>query len=156
MLGVGEVHVRDDVDDPAVRLLGEALVAAAVARLHVEDRDVEALRGDGGEAGVGVAQHEQRIRLHAGHQLVRAVDDVADARPEVVAGAVQVNVGVVEPQVAEEDAVQRVVVVLAGMGQQAVEVPAALLDDLGEADDLGPRADDDEEPQAAVAGEADV
>lgn len=156
VLGVGEVHVRDDVDDSAVRLLGEALVAAAVARLHVEDRNVEALRGDGGEAGVGVAQHEQRIGLYPGHQLVRAFDDVADARPEVVTDAVQVDVGVVEPQVTEENAVQRVVVVLAGMRQQAIEVPAALLDDLGEADDLGPRADDDEKLQPTVAGEADV
>lgn len=156
VLGVGEVHVRDDVDDPAVRLLGEALVAAAVARLHVEDRDVKPLGGDGGEAGVGVPQHEQRIRLHPGHQLVRAVDDVADALAEVRARAVEIHVRVAEPEVEEEDAVQRVVVVLARMRQQAVEVPAALLDDLGEADDLGPSADDDEEPQPAVAGEADV
>lgn len=47
MLGVGQVHVGDDVDDAAVGLLGQALVLAAVARLHVEDGDVQAFGRDG-------------------------------------------------------------------------------------------------------------
>ena len=43
VLGVGQVDVGDHVDDAAVGLLGQALVLAAVARLHVEDGDVQAL-----------------------------------------------------------------------------------------------------------------
>ena len=55
VLGVGQVDVGYHVDDAAVGLLGQALVLAAVAGLHVEDGDVQALGRDGGQAAVGVA-----------------------------------------------------------------------------------------------------
>ena len=144
VLGVGQVDVGDHVDDAAVGLLGQALVLAAVARLHVEDGDVQALGRDGGQAAVGVAQDEEGIRPRLHHQLIGGRDDVAHGLAEVRAHGVQVDVGVVQRQVAEEDAVERVVVVLPGVSQQAVEVAAALLDDLGQADDLGAGAHDDE------------
>ena len=150
MLGVGQVDVGDHVDDAAVGLLGQALVLAAVARLHVEDGDVEPLGRDGGQAAVGVAQDQQGVGLDLDHELVGGRDDVADGLAQVGAHGVQVDVWVVQRQVAEEDAVERVVVVLPGVRQQAVEVAAALLDDLGQADDLGARAHDDQELQAAV------
>lgn len=46
VLGVGQVHVADDVHNAAVGLLGQALVLAAVASLHVEDGDVQPLGAD--------------------------------------------------------------------------------------------------------------
>ena len=70
MLRVGHVHVGDDIDDTTVGLLGQALVLAAVAGLHVEDGDVQALGRDGGQAAVGVAQDEERVGLNLDHQLV--------------------------------------------------------------------------------------
>ena len=155
VLGVCQVDVGDHVDDAAVGLLGQALVLAAVARLHVEDGDVQALSRDGGQAAVGVAQDQQRVGLHLDHQLVRGGDDVAHRLAQVGAHGVQVDVGVGELQVAEEDAVERVVVVLPGVRQQAVEVTAALLDDLGQADDLWAGAHDDQQLQAAVIFECD-
>ena len=154
VLGVGQVDVGDHVDDAAVGLLGQALVLAAVARLHVEDGDMEPLGRDGGQAAVGVAQDQQRVGLHLDHQLVARGDDVAHGLAQVGAHGVQVDVGVGELQVAEEDAVERVVVVLPGVSQQAVEVAAALLDDLGQADDLGAGAHDDKQLQAAVVFES--
>ena len=150
VLGVGKVDVGDHVDDAAVGLLGQALVLAAVARLHVEDGDVEPLGRDSGQAAVGVAQDQQRIGLDLHHQLIARGDDIAHRLAQVGAHSVQVDVGVVQRQVAEEDAVERVVVVLPGVSQQAVEVAAALLDDLGQADDLGAGAHDDQQLQAAV------
>ena len=150
VLGVGQVDVGDHVDDAAVGLLGQALVLAAVARLHVEDGDVEPLGRDGGQAAVGVAQDKEGVWLHLDHELVRGRDDVAHGLAQVGAHGVQVDVGVGELQVAEENAVERVVVVLPGVRQQAVEVAAALLDDLGQADDLGAGTHDDQELKAAV------
>lgn len=150
VLGVCQVDVGDHVDDAAVGLLRQALVLAAVARLHVEDGDVQALCRDGGQAAVGVAQDEQRVGLDLDHQLVARGDDVAHGLAQVGAHGVQVDVGVGELQVAEEDAVQGVVVVLPGVRQQAVEVAAALLDDLGQADDLRACAHDDQQLQTAV------
>ena len=153
VLGVGQVDVGDHVDDAAVGLLWQALVLAAVARLHVEDGDVQALGRDGGQAAVGVAQDQQRVGPHLDHELVARGDDVAHGLAQVGAHGVQVDVRVVQRQVSEEDAVQGVVVVLPGVRQQAVEVAAALLDDLGQADDLGARAHDDQQLQAAVVFE---
>ena len=156
VLGVGQVDVGDHVDDAAVGLLGQALVLAAVAGLHVEDGDVQALGRDGGQAAVGVAQDQQRVGLHLDHELVARGDDVAHGLAQVGAHGVQVDVRVVKRQVAEEDAVERVVVVLPGVRQQAVEVAAALLDDLGQADDLGASAYDDQELQAAVVFKTNI
>ena len=156
VLGVGQVDVGDHVDDASVGLLGQALVLAAVARLHVEDGDVQALGRDGGQAAVGVAQDQQCVGLDLHHQLVARGDDVSDRLAQVGAHGVQVDVGVGKLKVAEEDAVERVVVVLAGVRQQAVEVAAALLDDLGKANDLGARAHDDQELQAAVVFKTNI
>ena len=156
VLGVGQVDVGDHVDDAAVGLLWQALVLAAVARLHVEDGDVEPLGRDGGKAAVGVAQDQQRVGLDLDHELVGGRDDVAHGLAQVGSHGVEVDVRVVKRQVAEEDAVERVVVVLPGVRQQAVEVAAALLDDLGQADDLGAGAHDDQELQAAVVLEFDI
>ena len=111
---------------------------------------MQALGRDGGQAAVGVAQDQQRVGLDLDHQLVARGDDVAHGLAQVGAHGVQVDVGVGELQVAEEDAVERVVVVLPGVRQQAVEVATALLDDLGQADDLGAGANDDQQLQATV------
>ena len=156
VLGVGQVDVGDHVDDAAVGLLGQALVLAAVAGLHVEDGDVQALGRDGGQAAVGVAQDQKRVGLHLDHELVARGDDVAHGLAQVGAHGVQVDVRVVQRQVAEEDAVERVVVVLPGVRQQAVEVAAALLDDLGQTDDLRAGAHDDQELQAVVVFKTNI
>ena len=156
VLGVGQVDVGDDVHDAAVGLLGQALVLAAVAGLHVEDGDVQALGRDGGQAAVGVAQDQERVGLHLIHELVARGDDVSHGLAQVGTHGVQVDVRVVQRQVAEEDAVEGVVVVLPGVRQQAVEVAAALLDDLGQSDDLGAGAHDDQELQAAVVFKTNI
>ena len=50
VLRVGHIHVGDDIDNTAVGLLGQALVLAAVASLHVEDRNMETLGSDNAKA----------------------------------------------------------------------------------------------------------
>ena len=131
MFGIGHVYVGDDVDDPSVGLLGEAFVFAAVAGLHVEDGDVEALGADDAQAAVRIAQDQHGIRLNLNHELVALGDDVAHGLSQVGAHSVHVYVGVCELEVFEEDAVEVVVVVLAGVCQEAVEVLPAFVDDGG-------------------------
>ena len=120
---IGQVDVADVVDDLAVDLLGHALVEAAVARLHVEDRDLLPLGGDGGQAAVGVAQNQHGIGLHLAQDGVGPADDLADRLGGGRAGGVQKEVGLAELQVLEEDLVQFVVVVLAGVDEDVVERP---------------------------------
>lgn len=150
MLGVGEIDVRDDVHDTAVRLLRKAFVFAAVAGLHVENRNVEPFCPDDTQTAVGVAKNEYGIRFGCSEKLVAAVDDVAAGRAEVISDCIHVDFRFGEFQVAEEDAVKVIVVVLSGMGQNHIEIFAAFGDDSSKPDDLRAGADDDEQFQLTV------
>ena len=144
VLRVTQVHIRDDIHNAAVGLLRQALVLAAVARLHVEDGDVQPLSADDAEAGVGVPQHQDGVGLQLRHQIVAFGDDVPHGLAQGVPHRVQVDVRVGQLQVVEEHTVEVVVVVLAGVGQEGVEILPALGDDRSQADDLRPGAHDDE------------
>ena len=143
MLRVGHIHVGNDIDDTAVGLLGQALVLAAVAGLHVENGDMESFGSDNAEAAVGVAKDQYAVRLGLGEELVGAVDDVAAGSAKVITDSIHIDLGLCELQVLEEDTVEVVVVILACVGENHVKVLAALVDDGGETDDLGARADND-------------
>ena len=156
VLRVAQVYVGDDVHHPPVRLLRKALVLAAVARLHVEDRDVEPLRAYHAQAAVRVAKNQHSVWTGLNHQPVAAGDDVPHGAAEVVAYGVHVDIRIFEFQVLEEYPVEVVVVVLPRMGKQAVEVLPALGYNGRQADDLGPRADDDQQLQPAVVLESYV
>ncbi len=143
VLRVGHVHVRDDIDDTTVGLLGQALVLAAVAGLHVENGDMESLCSDDAEAAIGVAKDQYAVGLVLGKEFIGAVDDVAAGSAKVITDSIHIDLGLGELQVLEEYAVEVVVVVLACVGENHVKVLAALVDDGGETDDLGARADND-------------
>ena len=145
VLRIGHIHVGDDIDDTAVGLLGQALVLATVAGLHVKNGDMESLGSDNAEAAVGIAKDQYAVGLGLGEELVGAVDDVAAGSAKVVTDGIHIDLGLCELQVLEEDTVEVVIVVLARVGENHVEVLAALVDDGGETDDLGARADNDNE-----------
>ena len=150
VLAVGHIHVGNYIHNPAIGLLRQAFVLAAVTGLHVEDRDMQTLGTYHGEAAVGVTKHQYAIGLEGSKELVATVNDVAARRAQVVAHGIHVHLGFSEFEVAEEDAVEVVVVVLACVGQNHVEVLAALVDDGCQADDFGACAHDDAKLQPAV------
>lgn len=145
VLRIGHIHVGNDIDDTAVGLLGQTLVLAAVASLHVEDRNVKSLGSNNAEAAVGVAKDQYAVGLGLGKELVGAVDDIAASSAKVVTDSIHIDLGLGELQVLEEYAVEVIIVVLASMGENHVKVLAALVDDGGETNDLGARADNDNE-----------
>lgn len=144
VLRVAQVHVGDNVHDAAVGLLRQALVLAAVARLHVEDGDMQPLSSNDAEAGVGVPQHQHGIGFQVNHQVIGLGDDVAHGLAQGIPHRVQVDVRVVQAQVLEEHPVEVVVIVLPRVGQNRVEILPALGDHRGKADDLRSGAHDDE------------
>ena len=150
VFGVRQIDVADDVDDAAVGLLGQALVLAAVSGLHVEDRDVQAFRADHGKTAVGVAEYEHGVRPDLDHQLVGTRDDIAHSLAEVISNCIEVDFRFCKLKIFEENAVQRVVVILSGVGKNYVEILAAFLDHGGETDDFRARADDDQKFQFSV------
>lgn len=144
VLRIAQVHIGNNVHDAAVGLLGQALVLAAVAGLHVEDGNVQPLGPDDAEAGVGVPQHQDGVGLQVNHQVVGPGDDVSHGLAQGVPHRVQVDVRVGQAQVLEEHPVEVVVVVLAGVGQDGVEILPAFGNHRGQADDLRPGAHNDE------------
>ncbi len=70
MFAVGHVHVAYDVHDAAVGLFRKAFVLTAVARLHMEDGDMQALGPDDAKATVGISQHKHGIRFGGHHKLI--------------------------------------------------------------------------------------
>ncbi len=81
------------------------------------------------QAGVGVAEHKDRIGLSFHHQLIRSGDDVAHGFAEIFADGIHIYFGVGEFEIFEEHAVKVVVVVLASVGENHVEIFAASIDD---------------------------
>ncbi len=142
MLGIGQVDVTDVVDNLSVDHLTDIPVPAAIARLHVEDGDLQPFGADGGQGAVGVTQDEDRIGLLFLYDLIALCYDVTHRLAQVLAHTVQVVVGLLEAQVLEEDLVERIVPVLSGVDQDMVEVLVALLYGGTEADDLRPRTED--------------
>ena len=131
VFAVRHVDIADDVDDAAVGFFGQTFVLAAVAGFHVEDGNVQTLGTDDTEAGVGVAKNQYAVGLGLGEEFVGAIDDIATGGSEVIAYSIHIYFGFGELEVAEEDAVQVVVVVLAGVGENDVEVLTAFVDDCG-------------------------
>ena len=150
MLGVGEIDIGDDIDNPPVRLLRQALILAAVAGLHVEDGDVQPFRSDDRKARVRVAQHQNRVGLDGDHQLIAFGDDIAHRLTQVRAHGIHVHLRRSEFQVLEEHAVQVVAVVLSRVRQDCVEVRPALVDYRYQTDNLRPRSHNDEKFELAV------
>ena len=144
VLRIAQVHVGNNVHDAAVGLLRKALVLAAVAGFHVEDGDVQPLGADDAEAGVGVPQHQDGVGLQVYHQIVAFGDDVPHGLAQGVPHCIQVDVRGGQLQVVEEHTVEVIVVVLAGVGQEGIEILPALGDDRGQADNLRPGTHDDE------------
>ena len=64
--------------------------------------------------------------------------------------AVGADLGVGQLQIMEKDAVQVIVVVLTGVGQNDIKILAGLIDDGCKPDNLRPGADDDQQLQLTV------
>lgn len=142
VLGIRQVDVGDVVDNRAVHHLGDVPIPAAVARFHVEDGDFEALGGNSRERGVRVAEDEQGVRAFFLQHVVGFCEDVPHRSTEILPRTVEVVVGCPQAELFEKDLVEFVVVVLPCMDEDVVEIPVGALDDFGQPDDLGARAED--------------
>ena len=144
MLGIGKVHVRNDVHNTAVGLLGQAFILATVARFHVEDRNVKTLCGNGRQTRIGVTEDQKRVGLRCRHQLVRAVDDIAHGCAKVIAHRIHIHLGRCNGKVLEEHAVEIVVVILTRVGKNGVEIGTAFGHHSRKANDLGTGSHNDQ------------
>ena len=154
MLRVRHIHVGDDVHNAAVRFLRQALVLAAVASFHMENGDMQALGADDRKAAVRIAQHQNCVRLNLYHELVRFRNNIAHRLAQIVAYSVQIHLRIVQLQIMEEDAVQRIIIILACMCQNHVEIFACLFNNGRQTDNLRSGAHDNQKLQLTIVFEA--
>ncbi|MPM86678.1 hypothetical protein SDC9_133769 [bioreactor metagenome] len=141
MLGIRQVHIADSIHDHAVHHLRHVPVPAAVARLHVENGDFETLCGNRGEGGVGIPQHQERIRPLARHHGIAFGDDVAHRLAEILPHTIEVIIRRAEPEIVKEDLIERIVVILPRVHQNMIKIAIRAGNHRREADDLRPGAE---------------
>lgn len=150
MFAIGEIDVAYDVHNAAVGLFRKAFVLTAVACFHMENRDVEAFGPYDAEAAVGITQDKDCIGLESCEEFVGAIDYVAASCAKVIPHCVHIDFGSSEFEVFKKDAVQIVVVVLACVGKNYVEILAAFADYRGKTDNLRTCSHHDAEFEFAV------
>jgi len=156
VFGIGHVDIGNDINDPPVRFLRQALVLAAVSRLHMKDRDVQSFGGNRRKAGIRIPEDKKCIRADPAHQLIGSIDDVADCFPQIFPDRIHIDFRVLQFQVMEENAVQAVIIILSRMGQNRIEILPAFFDHGGKPDDFRPCADDNQKLQFSVFTECDI
>ena len=122
-VAVGQVDVGRVVDDAAVDLLRHAHVEAAIAGLHVEDREsCGAWPGSPpGSCWCRPAPAWRRAALRPARRSTAMITlPIVSARGG--AGGIQEVIRLADAQVVEEDLVQLVVVVLAGVDEHVLAV----------------------------------
>ena len=83
VLGVCHINIRNDVNNPAVCLLRQALILAAVSGFHMEDRNVQSLCPDNGETAVRITENKHCIRLDFRHERIGFCDNIAAGLTEI-------------------------------------------------------------------------
>src|SRR5437899_897620 len=139
--GVGEVYVSDVIDDAPVDLLRYALIEAAVARLHVEYRNLAALGWNNRQAAIGIAEHEQSIKPILGQHAIHLDEDLADCFGGTAAGCLEKEIGRAQIEIAEENVIELRVVILASMDDAMITKSVELRNDAGESNDFRTRSD---------------
>ena len=109
---------------------------------------MEALCPDHRQAGIGVTQYQDSIRLQFHHQVIGFGNNITHGLAQGIPHRLHVDFRVCQLQILEEYSVQIVVVVLSR--QQTVKVLAALLNDLRQPDNLRPSTHNDEQLQFPV------
>src|SRR5262249_48644413 len=145
---ISQIDVGHMVDDPAVDFFGHPLVEAAITCLHVENRHLAALRGDGGEAAIGIAEHQECVESVLGEKPIDFNDNLSDRLGGAAPPHGKKQFGVFDSKMVKKDVVELHVVILAGMDEPMIAVLIELRDHPRQANDLRPRPDDRHYPQA--------
>ena len=134
-LGIAHIHIRDHINDAAVGLFRQELVLAAVACLHVKQRDMQPLCADCRQAGVGITQHQIALRLQFAEQLIATSQNVTAGHTQILANHRHKNVraifpeGVLQFEILPEHGGKVSVPVLIVIDHAAVKIFPAALDD---------------------------
>ena len=137
---IGQIDIADMIHNLAVDHFAYVPIPAAVARLHMKDRDFQPLGGNGRESRVGIAQNERRVGALIHHNLIALGDDIAHGFAQIAAHGVQVIIRRAQAQLAEEHLIERGIVVLPRMHNHMVKIPVRTAHHRRQTDNLRPGA----------------
>jgi hypothetical protein len=116
----GEQDVRELIGDDAVDLLGHRAIERAEARLHVREPDPALGRDQrGGDRRVHVTDRQDQVRSLAATDLLEGHHHPGDLLGVGRRAHAEAPVGLGQPEIVGERAAQAVVVVLAGVHENA-------------------------------------
>ncbi len=151
VFGQHKIDVAQVIQYLAVQFFRHTLVEAAIARFHMEHRNLASLGRDHREAGVCVAIQENGVRLFQRHDRVGALDHTGYGLCSVLSGGLEEVVRLADAEVLEEDVVEFVVVVLPGVHQHVPGVCVKRGNDARHLDQLGACAHDGHDLKHAAA-----
>ena len=105
VLGISHIHIGNNIHNPAVCLLRQTLVLATVSGFHVKDRNMQTLGRDSRQAGIGIPENQQCIGLYLCHQLIRAIDNIADGCAQIIANGIHIYFRSVQFQILKKHTV---------------------------------------------------
>jgi hypothetical protein len=105
------------IHDHPVRLFRDPLVETPVPGLHVENGYLPFFGSDRAQATVGIAQHQERIRVDLFKHLVNAYKYLSDRAAGIACGSVQEMVRFPQSKVIEKDFVELIIIVLPSVYQ---------------------------------------
>ena len=120
MFGIYQVKVGNMIDHTAVYFFGHIEIEAAVAGFHMKNGDMHTLCHIGGQAGVGVAEYQQRIWLFLNKYCFGFADNIANGRTKRRSVYMQEMIGFAQFEFIPENFVELIIVVLPGMNDDMV------------------------------------
>ena len=116
-IGIGQEHVRCVVDNAAIDFFRNAVIKAAIARLHMIDRNAAPLGALSGQGRIGIAQHKKALGTFFDQQRIRLRQNIADLRPGAVRPGMQAVVWRTHLQLLKKLAGKAGVIILPGKDQ---------------------------------------
>jgi hypothetical protein len=115
VLGIDKVEIGDVVNETSIRLFGYVLIEAPVSRFHMINGYAHSLGDDGRNSAVGVSENQKRVWLLDQEYLLRLSQRVTENRTQTDRVNMHEVIGLSQTELVEEDFVEGVVPVLAGV-----------------------------------------
>ena len=131
-------------DDPLVAQLNAAYLS------RIEGVQVTGVFSNGQAALEHLKKHSTELAVV---DVYMPICNGIELLRQIRANGIQINLRIRKLQIVEEHAVEVIVVVLPGVGQNGVKIPAAFFDNGGQADDLRAGTHDDQQLELAVVFE---
>ncbi|MCY1244887.1 hypothetical protein D9M72_579870 [compost metagenome] len=124
------------INNTTIDLFRHTHVKATVAGLHMECRNLATFGWNDGHTAIGITQHQKCFWLYLCQHAIDSNDDIADGFCTRCTRSIEKMVRFTNPQILEEDFIEFIIVVLAGMDQNMFAMSIQRRHDARQTDDF--------------------